>query len=550
MSKIITQLKIGTRGSKLALKQTNIFLEKLKKTSNAKNFSFKIVKIKTEGDINKSKIQDSGYKGFFTKKIDDLLLKKKIDIAIHSAKDIPSKINSKIKIGAFLKREDPRDVLISKKNMFSKLPKKTIIGTSSIRRKKQIESIRPELNVKYIRGNIETRIKKFKNNKFDAIILAVAGIKRLGINYNKKKILDTSMFTPAGGQGAIAITIRNKDNNINNLIKNINDARTSIEVLTERKFLEKINADCDSPVGAYAKIVKNSINFLVSVPNYGNGMFIHKSKGNLDIPEILGTRVANLLKKKFGKNFLKGMDYKKTLLLTRPKNQLNEIKKDINLKNFRILCNPMLEIKSVKLSKDKIKDIISADTIIFTSSNAVKFSKNYLKSFKNKVFCVGKDTKKECLKNNIKKVFSANGNVLNLIKVIKEKIKNKKERLVYISSKQTTVNLESILKSKKFNIKKVVVYESNKVKNINNSILKVIKSNQLNFISFFSKRTAHAFNNLILKYKLKKYLSSIECICLSKEIEKLLKKNNFRKYYVCGNADRESFLKFINQKLV
>ena len=149
------------------------------------------------------------------------------------------------------------------------------------------------------------------------------------------------------------------------------------------------------------------------------------------------------------------------------------------------------------------------------------------------------------MKNNIKNVFSANGNVFDLIKFIEKKIKNKDKKLIYISAKQTAVNLNSILKKKKFNIKKVVVYESKKVKIINKSILDIIKSNQLNFISFFSKRTAYAFNNLILKYKLKKYLSSIECICLSKEIENLLKKNNFKKYHLCATPDRESFLKLL-----
>ena len=166
MSNTITQLKIGTRASKLALKQTELVLEKLKKIPDIKNFfSFKVIKIKTEGDINKSKILQAGYKGFFTKKIDDLLIKKKIDLAVHSTKDIPSKLNSKIIISAFLKREDPRDILFSKKNYtFNKLPKNITIGTSSIRRKKQILNLRPDLNVSHMRGNVETRIKKFKKN--------------------------------------------------------------------------------------------------------------------------------------------------------------------------------------------------------------------------------------------------------------------------------------------------------------------------------------------------------------------------------------------------
>ena len=551
MPNTITQLKIGTRGSKLALKQTNLVIKKLKKLpSIRKKFSFKIVKIKTQGDIDKSKILKSGYKGFFTKKIDDLLLKRRIDLAIHSAKDIPSKIDKKIIISAFLKREDPRDVLLTKNYYtFNKLPKSVTIGTSSIRRKKQILNLRPDLKVKYMRGNIETRIKKLKSDKYSAIILALAGIKRLGINYKKKNILDSSQFIPAGGQGAIAVTIRKKSSIINNLVKKIGDTKTEIEVKTERKFLEKINADCDSPVGANAKVINKSINFSVTVPSKNKyGMFIFNSTGKFSKPELLGNKVASVLKKKFGANFLKKNDYKKkfSLLLTRPEKQSNEFKSN---KNFKFISSPMLEIKSLKLNKYQIKKIKHADTIIFTSSNAVTFTKKYLKSFRNKVFCVGKDTKKTCLKNNIKNVFSANGNVFDLIKFIEKKINNKDENLIYLSAKETAVDLSSILKSKKFNIEKVIVYESKKVKVINNFILDLIKSKQLNFVSFFSKKTAQAFNEIIFKYKLRKYLNNVECISLSKEIEKKIKKNNFKKYHVCANPDRESFLKFINQKL-
>ena len=306
MLNTITQLKIGTRSSKLALKQTKLVLKKLEDFREIKkNFSFKIIKVKTKGDIKKSKILDSGYKGFFTKKIDDLLLKKKIDLAVHSAKDIPSKIDNNISITAFLKREDPRDILLSKKNYtFDTLPQNLTIGTSSIRRKNQIRNIRPDLRIKYMRGNVETRVKKLKKNEYDAIILALAGLKRLGLSYKNKNILNSSKFIPAGGQGAIAVTTRRKDSIINSLIKKINNSKTESEVKIERKFLEKINADCDSPVGAYAKIINNYVNFSVTVPN-DNGMFTYKFKTKLNKSKILGVRVANILKKKIREEFFK-----------------------------------------------------------------------------------------------------------------------------------------------------------------------------------------------------------------------------------------------------
>ena len=551
MSNTITQLKIGTRSSKLALKQTKIVIKKLENLPQIrKKFSFKIIKVKTKGDIDKSKILHSGYKGFFTKKIDDLLLRKKIDLAIHSAKDIPSRIDNNISIAAFLKREDPRDILLSKKNYtFNDLPKNVTIGTSSIRRKTQICNLRPDLNIKYMRGNIETRIKKLKKNKYDAIILALAGLKRLGLSYKNNNILNVSKFIPAGGQGAIAVTIRSKDSITNNLIKKINNNKTEIEVKTERKFLEKINADCDSPVGAYAKIINSYICFSVAVPNKNkDGMFVYKSRAKFNKPEILGIKVANILKKKLGQNFLKKTKFPKKFLflLTRSVKQSNELKKNINLKNFNFLNCPMLKIKPIKLTKNQIKEIKVADAIIFSSANAVNISRNYLNSFSNKVFCVGDDTKAACLKNNIKNVFSSDGNVNDLINLIIKKIKNREKKLVYISAKQTAANLPLILKSKKFNIKKIVIYESEKIKKIQKSILDLIRSNKLNFVTFFSKKTAIAFNQLVLKYKLKKYLMNMECISLSSTIEKIVKKNNFKKYYICSNPDRKSFLKLIN----
>ena len=277
-------------------------------------------------------------------------------------------------------------------------------------------------------------------------------------------------------------------------------------------------------------------------------MFVYKCRTKFNKSEILGVRVANILKKKLGRNFLKKIKFPKklTFLFTRSIKQSNELKKNINLKNFNFFNCPMLKIKPIKLTMNQIKEIKVADAIIFTSANAVNISRNYLNSFSNKVFCVGDDTKAACLKNNIKNVSSSDGNVNDLINLITKKIKDRSKKLVYISAKQTAVNLPLILKSKKFNVQKIIVYESEKIKKIQRSILNLIKLNKINFVTFFSKKTAIAFNQLILKYKLKKYLINIECISLSNSIEKIVKKNNFKKYYVCANSDRKSFLELIN----
>ena len=159
---------------------------------------------------------------------------------------------------------------------------------------------------------------------------------------------------------------------------------------------------------------------------------------------------------------------------------------------------------------------------------------------------MGDDTKAACLKNNIKNVFSSDGNVNDLINLITKKIKNRSKKLVYISAKQTAVNLPLILKSKKFDVKKIIVYESEKIKTIQKPILNLIKLNKLHFVTFFSRKTAITFNQLVLKYKLQRYLMNVECISLSNSIEQIAKKNNFKKYYVCSNPGRKSFLKLIN----
>ena len=383
MSNSITQIKVGTRGSKLALKQAKLVIEKFKSLKKIKEkFSFKIIKIRTEGDINKSKILDAGYKGFFTKKIDDLLLKGKIDLAVHSAKDIPSKIERNIIISAFLKREDPRDILFSKNNYsFKKLPKNIVIGTSSIRRKTQIQNLRPDLNIKYMRGNIETRIRKFKNNNYFAIILALAGVKRLGLKYKKKNILNSSKFVPAGGQGAIAVTVLKKSNIINSLVRKINDTKTEIEVKTERKFLEKINADCDSPVGAYARIIKKSINFSITVPDPNNNrIYFYKSKGKINNPENLGIKSAANLKKELGKRYevffpinsqLKDID----LLIQNPKTGKS---KSIQVKGSRTWI-----IRGSR--RQKLADYFKIDLESDINSSWFKVKKNSIFSTTNKI---------------------------------------------------------------------------------------------------------------------------------------------------------------------
>ncbi len=249
---------LGSRKSLLARKHVDIFELELRK-KNGVSSKIKIEKkfFKTSGDkFKNTKISDIGNKGLFTKEIDNALLNFEINLGIHSLKDLPTVLPKGIEIGAVLKREDYRDVLISEDHFkLNDLKSNSIIGTSSIRREMQLRKIRPDLIIKDIRGNVDTRIRKLKEKRFDGIILAHAGLKRLGIkeNYN---VLDPKIIFPALGQGAIALVVNVKNKKVNKVIKELNHLKTYLETECERIFLRALDGTCQTPVGGYAVMRK------------------------------------------------------------------------------------------------------------------------------------------------------------------------------------------------------------------------------------------------------------------------------------------------------
>ncbi len=256
MKKILDKIRVGSRASPLAKAQMNIFLKALldkfgEKIENKIEVRF----YKTSGDkfLNKN-ISEIGNKGLFTKEIDEAQLRAEIDIGVHSLKDLPTNLPEGLIIAAVLPRGDCRDVIYSKnyKNL-NNLKKKAIIGTSSIRRAIQLKHLRPDLVVKEIRGNVETRIKKIKDGKYDAIILAAAGLKRLGIKKNFFEI-DTKKIVPAIGQGVIAIVADKKNKKIINILREINDEDTFVESECEREYLKALDGSCQTPIGGMARI--------------------------------------------------------------------------------------------------------------------------------------------------------------------------------------------------------------------------------------------------------------------------------------------------------
>lgn len=243
--------KIGTRGSLLSLAQTNWVISELKKRSP--ETEFEIVTIKTKGDTDARPLFTINQKGIFEKEIDRAVVEKKVDFAVHSLKDVPSELSDDLVLACIPKRESANDIFISKDgSTLQTIKKGSKIGTSSLRRAIQVSRIRPDLIVKPIRGNIETRIRKIDQGEFDAVVLAQAGISRLGLDVKFEK-LPTKDFPPSPGQGAIAIVSRKDNHSLIEILKKIEDLDSRCAVEAERTLSIFVDSGCRFPVGALAE---------------------------------------------------------------------------------------------------------------------------------------------------------------------------------------------------------------------------------------------------------------------------------------------------------
>jgi hydroxymethylbilane synthase len=250
MQKII----IGSRGSQLALAQTNEIASQLRKLCPNTQISIKIIKTKGDKiiDVPLAKI---GGKGLFIKELEEALLRKEIDIAVHSMKDVPTELHPELMIAAITKRLDVRDVLISKDDLLlDKLPAKAIIGTSSLRRKVQLVHYRTDLKVIDLRGNLDTRVKKLEGQELDGIVVAAAGCIRANLSHKITQFLPTKILLPAAGQGSLGIEIRKDNLKIKEIIANLNDDESYITISAERAFIKRLGGSCQIPAAALACI--------------------------------------------------------------------------------------------------------------------------------------------------------------------------------------------------------------------------------------------------------------------------------------------------------
>ena len=287
--------KLGTRGSPLSLAQTNWVLDELKKTNSS--LKFDIEKITTKGDTDTRPLFEMEQKGIFEKEIDRAVSEKRVDFAVHSMKDVPSTLDSSLTIACVPKRESANDVLITNEGFsLDSIPSGSTVGSSSLRRAVQISRKRPDLNVKPIRGNIETRINKVIEKKIDGIVLAKAGISRLGVD-TKHSILSKDEFLPSPGQGALAIICRNDDSKTIEMLKKIEDKNSRIEIEAERSLSEHIDSGCRFPEGAYASVKSDSLILKVGVYSMdGKKSILIEESGTVDNPFELGKKIGNELK--------------------------------------------------------------------------------------------------------------------------------------------------------------------------------------------------------------------------------------------------------------
>ncbi len=302
---MIQHIKIGTRGSQLALWQANWVKSALIRQNASLSVDLDI--IKTTGDkILDAPLANVGGKGLFVKEIEEALLSGRIDLAVHSMKDMPVEIPEGLCIGAVPERELPWDVLISKHGIsLNRLPKKARIGTSSLRRSAQLRFARPDFRILPLRGNLDTRIRKLETEEMDGIILAAAGLRRLGLEDRITEYIHTDVMLPAVGQGALCVEIRRKDQRIASLIGALNHAATNTAVMGERAFLKKLEGSCQVPIAAYGKTEDDRFTLQGLVAEI-NGMTIVKDtlSGPAALSEDIGIRLAETLLSKGAKNIL------------------------------------------------------------------------------------------------------------------------------------------------------------------------------------------------------------------------------------------------------
>lgn len=300
----MAHLRIGSRGSQLALWQANHVAALLRRRGH----EVVIQVIKTTGDkITNVSLANVGTKGMFTKEIEEALAEENVDLAVHSLKDLPTELTPGFEIAAIPKREDPRDVFCSVRfAAIHDLPHRSRVGTSSLRRSAQLRALRPDLDIQPVRGNVDTRLRKLEASEYDAIILAAAGVNRLGKTEFVREFVSAETMCPAAGQGALAIEIRAGDSAVRQHLEFLDDSATREAVTCERAMLNRMGGGCQVPIGALAEIRDGALvlNGMVARPD--GTKVLHENGSGAD-PVSVGESVAEALLNRGGAEILDGV---------------------------------------------------------------------------------------------------------------------------------------------------------------------------------------------------------------------------------------------------
>jgi hydroxymethylbilane synthase len=299
-------LRVGSRGSPLALVQAREVQRRLAAASGLAADAIEIKIIRTTGDtIVDRPLAEAGGKGLFTKEIEEALAAGAIDLAVHSSKDMPTVLPAGLVLSAFLPREDARDAFISRKaESLAELPEGASLGTASLRRQALALRLRPDLKIAPLRGNVETRLRKLEAGEVDATLLAVAGLKRLGLLSAATAVLDIDEFLPAVGQGAIGIETRADDDKTRALVARINDSDTATALTAERVFLAELDGSCRTPIGGHARVSAQGLHFRgIIVKPDGSAAFEVVREGARGEAAALGAEAARELKRRAGADF-------------------------------------------------------------------------------------------------------------------------------------------------------------------------------------------------------------------------------------------------------
>ena len=534
------KITIGARGSKLSLAYVaKVRATILKKNPNLSEDDIFIKTIKTSGDIfHDKKLSEIGGKNLFCKEIEENLLDKKIDIAVHSLKDMESEENKNLIVGAYIERNDPRDIFISSKfKSLDELEQGSTIGSSSRRRELQLKLINKDISILNIRGNIDTRIKKLENGELDAIILAAAGVKSLNFEKKIKSFFSTEVMIPAAGQGIIAVQCRKNDEYIKKILYKINHRETNLCAVAEREMLRTINGDCDTAVGSFA-VLKNE-NIILKAQLFsddGKKSFNFEASGNKEDAIKIGQEVGIKLLKLAGKEFEKKMN----ILITRPLIDSEDLMGKFFSMGHKIIYVPTLKISSANMDPINLNDY---DAFIFTSANAIRNLKIVSKDKKNIFcFCVGAITEKIARQSGYINTISAGGNV-NALKnlIVNSEQINKKSNIAYFCGDNISSDLDLELKSEGIKVKKIVNYLSEKIIDLNKENKKIIENHPPDTIFVYSRRSAQSFIEIVKNYSLYPIMTGSTVMCISKKVADIFAINKWKKIKIFNPG--EEFLK-------